>query len=187
MRLRFSIRPLSLAALLLASTVSHAAETCEAQLQARLATDLALPFQAFDQTDGQGFRALSEAGCHKEAGDLIERYIAANGLVHPVLPWHLAQSRAQDGQYAEAIAAARQTLKPSEDFAANPMRWNDYALASIAFWQRDKAALIAHRDKVAEGAADFMPNQLNLRLLDNLIANFDLSYKDALAKLKKKA
>ena len=45
---------------------------CAGALDAALKTDLALSYEDFDQTPGQGFRRLARMGCSKEAADLIE-------------------------------------------------------------------------------------------------------------------
>ena len=74
--------------------------------------------------------------------------------------------------------------RASEDFDRNPIRWNDYVQATIAFWQHDRDALRQHRAIVAAGAADFLPNQINLEMLDSLTANFDLGYADAMARVR---
>ena len=93
--------------------------------------------------------------------------------------WHIAQIRAISGDTAEAIKYANSVLVVHEDFTKNPLRWNDYVLATIAFLRRDRRVLIAHRDEVARGKADYAGNALNLKLLDSLSTNFDASYKFA--------
>jgi hypothetical protein len=151
-------------------------KTCEALYQVRLETDLKLGYEAFDQTEGQGFRALAAVGCNREGADLIEAYMKAHQSKQPSLLWHVAQLRASAGQTKEAIVAARGSLNPKEDLAKDPFRWNDYVLATIAFLERDRAALLRHRDKVAEGRDAYMGNALNLKLLDALVKYFDSSY-----------
>jgi hypothetical protein len=151
-------------------------KTCEALYQARLKTDLSLSYEAFDQTEGQGFRALAAVGCNKEGADLIEAYMKANQSKQSSLLWHVAQLRASAGQTVEAIAAAKGSLDPKEDLAKDPFRWNDYVLATIAFLERDRAALQRHRDRVAAGRDAYMGNALNLKLLDALVKYFDTSY-----------
>lgn len=159
------------------------APTCEALLQAHLKTDLSLPYETFDQTEGQGFRVLAAEGCNKEGADLIEAYLRGRPSAESSLRWHVAQLRASAGQAAEAIVAARSVLNPREDLAKDPFRWNDYVLATIAFLERDKAALQRHRDKVAEGRDAHMGNAMNLKLLDALIKYFDTSYAYATSRI----
>jgi hypothetical protein len=155
------------------------AANCSAEYERMLAASLAMTYDEFDQTPGKGFRELAERGCAKEAADLIEAYIAANEAKQASLTWHIAQLRAEQGDYATAIAKARQTLREHEDFSDNPLRWNDYVLATIAFLEHDAEGLEAHRDKVADGASAYWGNELNLKLLDNLIRHFDRPYAEA--------
>lgn len=149
---------------------------CAAMYQAHLKTDLKFGYEAFDQTEGQGFRALDQIGCSRQAADLIEAYVKARGSKESSLVWHVAQLRASAGQTAQAIAAAKASINPKEDLAKSPFRWNDYVLATVAFLERDKAALQRHRDRVAEGREADMGNAMNLKLLDALVKHFDTSY-----------
>ncbi len=152
------------------------ARRCAAMYQAHLKTDLTLGYEAFDQTEGQGFRVLDEVGCSRQAADLIEAYLKTHSSKEPSLVWHVAQLRASAGQTAEAIVAAKTSIDPKEDLAKSPFRWNDYVLATIAFLERDKVALQHHRDRVAEGREADMGNAMNLKLLDALVKHFDASY-----------
>ncbi len=164
-------------AVLLFTTVSNAEQmSCSTLYQEHVKSDLNLDYQTFDQTQGSGFRVLAQAGCHKEAADLIEAYIAANHATENSLRWHVAQLRATDGDSEAAISAARSVLKDTEDFSEQPLRWNDYVLATIAFLERDKEALIQHRNAVALGVDEYFGNELNLKLLDALIRHFDKDY-----------
>lgn len=163
----------------LPAAAGDAPEDCAARLHAGMEADLALSWQAFDQTPGQGFRRLAEAGCPREAGDLIEAWIARNGPTHRSLHWHLAQMRGEAGQMPEAIAAARASLRADEPEDA-PFRWNDYVLAVIAVFERDRAAFDRHRDRVAAFAHAHAGNAMNLRFLDRLGARFDAGYAGAL-------
>ena len=165
-------------------SIPLAAQTCEQAYQDQLATDLALDYTAFDQTAGQGFRKLAGLGCKQQAADLIEAYIEANNATQSSLRWHIAQLRASHGANDEAIRYARTVLNEEEDLEARPLRWNDYVLATIAFLEKDKAALQYHRDQVAAGADDHFGNQLNLKLLDALIKHFDHSYAYATARIE---
>jgi hypothetical protein len=159
---------------------AHAID-CAEEYRKHLATDLELSYEEFDQTLGKGMRPLANAGCAKETADLILAYIEKNSAKQNSLVWHVAQQRALQGDYADATKYANLSLMEKEDFSTEPLRWNDYVLATVAFMQKDKDKLRYHRDKVAEGKAEFFGNALNLKLLDKLLANFDLSYKDAAA------
>lgn len=156
-----------------------AARDCSQLYAAHLATDLKLGYEQFDQTEGRGFRALAARGCDKEAADLIEAYVAANGAAERSLRWHVAQLRATQGDLAAAIHHARSVLSEGEDFAKAPLRWNDYVLATIAFLERDRAALQHHRDRVAAGREAHVGNALNLKLLDALLRHFERDYRYA--------
>ena len=175
------MRPSRLAAALLAAAFPfavHAAE-CDALLATHLASDLALPFDAFDQDDHQGWRVLADAGCEAQAATLIAAYAARQAHPHPVLAWHRAQMLARSGQTSDAIAAARGTLHPAGADDASGFDWNDYANATIAFLQGDKAALQANRDRLAEAAATSEMNRPNLRSADRLLRCFGQAYKIA--------
>ncbi len=164
---------------LLTSPLALAAVDCDSAYQDRLKSDLKLSYQAFDQTMKGGFRALDELGCTKAAGDLIEAYIQANNANQSSLRWHIAQLRAKEGRAEEAVKYAKTVLSKSEDFSKDPLRWNDYVLATIAFLERDKEKLVLHRNKVAEGKEAYFGNALNLKLLDALIKHFDKNYEYA--------
>lgn len=166
--------------LLMASLTAlpSAAADCPALLTEHRATDFKLSYQEFDQTMNSGFRVLAAAGCDKQAADLIEEYIRVTGATQNSLRWHVAQLRATQGDYAEAIKFARTCLNEKEDFSAHPLRWNDYVLATIAFLQHDRPALQQYRDRIAQGK-DYKGNAINLRLVDSLLRNFDQDYKYA--------
>ena len=177
------MRPSRLAAALLAAALpvaTHAAD-CDPQLKKHLASDLALAFEAFDQDDHQGWRPLADAGCKAQAATLIAAYAATQAHPHPVLAWHRAQMLAEAGQTSEAIAAARATLRPAGSDDASGFDWNDYANATIAFLQGDRAALQANRDRLAEAVAKSEMNLPNLRSADRLLRCFGQAYKIAYA------
>ncbi|MBW8758400.1 MAG: hypothetical protein JF586_12380 [Burkholderiales bacterium] len=157
---------------------AHAAD-CDALLRQHLASDLALPFDAFDQDDHQGWRPVSDAGCDAEAAMLIESYTARQAHPHPVLAWHRAQMLARAGKTVDAIDAARATLRSGDD--GSGFDWNDYANATIAFLQGDKPALQATHDRLAAAATKNESNQPNLRSTDRLLRCFGQPYKIAYA------
>lgn len=163
---------------LLLADVSPAVD-CDALLARHREAALALSYELFDQTENSGMRVLAQAGCDAQAADLIEAYISRHGSSEASLTWHVAQLRASAGDYASAIRHARKVLRENEDYAVNPLRWNDYVLATIAFLERNRTALIRHRDRVAESTRvpeAYFGNQLNLKLLDALIRHFDRDY-----------
>lgn len=160
------------------------ANDCEQAYQAHLRSDLSLSYEAFDQTPGQGFRKLAQAGCEKQAADLIEAYIRANRPEQSSLRWHIAQLRASHGDYESAIEYANQTLRKKEDFDQNPLRWNDYVLATVGFLERNKDKLEYHRDRVAAASDQHPGNAINVKLLDSLIQYFDYNYKYATSRIE---
>ena len=160
------------------SFAAHAAD-CPALLKQHLDTDPALAFDAFDQDDHQGWRALGDAGCESEAATLIAAYAAKQPHPHPVLAWHRAQMLARAGRTAEAIEAARGTLRPPHSEDASGFDWNDYANATIAFLQGDEASLRKQRDLLAAAAEKSAFNQPNLRSADRLLRCFGQPYKVA--------
>ncbi len=153
-----------------------AAVDCTKEYQQHLKTDLDLSYIEFDQTMSSGMRILSSAGCHKETADLIEAYILKNEATENSLRWHVAQQRAMADEYSLAIHSAKKALVETEDFSKQPLRWNDYVLATIAFMEGDKDTLIFHRNNVAKSKGDYFGNELNLKLLDGLIKHFGKSY-----------
>lgn len=170
--------------LILASFSAFGAENCGQLYVEQLKSDLDLSYEKFDQTDGEGFRVLAAKGCEKEAADLIIEYIRATGASENSLRWHIAQLRASHGDAAEAVKYAKTVLNDKEDFDKNPLRWNDYVLATIAFLEQDKKKLIHHRDKVAKAKQAHFGNELNLKLLDSLVRHFNKSYKYATAHIE---
>jgi hypothetical protein len=171
-------------ATLSAATCASATASCDKLYAEHLNTDLHLSYTEFDQTEAKGFRALAELGCSKQAADLIEQYVVTTGAKQSSLLWHVAQMRAEQADYPEAIRYARKVIADSENFEKNALRWNDYVLAIIAFLEHDKAGLIAHREQIAAAKAMHFGNQLNLKLVDSLLRNFDRDYKYAVSQLE---
>ncbi|MBV1775505.1 hypothetical protein KSF73_07220 [Burkholderiaceae bacterium DAT-1] len=166
-------------------TPAWAETDCKAAYEAHLKTDLVLDYQAFDQTQHQGFRALGDLACHAEAADLIEAYIAHTQAKQSSLKWHIAQLRAHSGDYAAALRYAEQSIDPEESLEKDRLRWNDYVLATMAFLKHDKASLLAHRAKVEADIERHRGNGMNLRLLDAFVKYFDSSYAEAMQHIEK--
>jgi hypothetical protein len=146
---------------------------CRSRLERQLPLLPSQSYEQFDQTEGAGFRLLAEAGCFVEAAQLIDSYADYHRQRVELLRWHAAQMLAKAGLYEAAIDRAQQALLKKDRAGFG---WNDYVRGTIAFLQRDKAALIRHRDLVAEAAAGVPANQPNLRILDRLLVNFDQPY-----------
>jgi len=146
--------------------------------QQHLQTDLSLSYKEFDQTMGQGFRSMLKDGlnCHKEVAQLIEKYIEVNNATESSLRWHVAQSWAHAGDYDKAINWSKTVLLEKEDFTERALRWNDFVLANIAFFEKDKQKLIQQRNNVAAAKEEHFGNQLNSKFLDSLIKHFGKPY-----------
>lgn len=179
-----SFRQTLLLGILLSISSFAFAYDCAEEYKKHLDTDLSLSYEEFDQTLGKGMRPLANAGCAKETADLILAYIEKNKDTRRSLVWHVAQQRALQGAYEDAIKYAKKSLIEQEDFSTQPLRWNDFVLATIAFMEKDRDKLAYHRDQVALAKDIYFGNQLNLKLLDKLLNNIDLSYKDASAAKK---
>ncbi len=177
MHLTLFVTALSTLAVLPFASSAADASPCSALLAQHMGTDLTLTFDQFDQDDHQGWRPLSDAGCEAEAATLIASY--AEKHPHPVLAWHRAQMLAKAGRTADAIEAARLTLRPPHSDEGSGFDWNDYANATIAFLQGDRTSLQSNRDRLAGAAAKAEINQPNLRSVDRLLRCFDQPYKIA--------
>jgi len=141
-----------------------------------------LSWHQFDQTQGQFWRALMDAGRYAEAADLIERYLA----LHPELAigveainganlhFHAAQCRAFAGDNEAALKHI--AIAKHKQPTPGGLLWNDYLDGTAAFLRRDKAALQAARDKLAAGHEI---NKDNTAALDRLLANFGKLYREA--------
>ena len=68
----------------------------------------------------------------------------------------------------------------NKDFSQRELRWNDFVLANIAFFEKDKEQLIKHRDVIAGAKEKHYGNQLNLKYLNSLITHFDKPFKYAM-------
>jgi hypothetical protein len=140
---------------------------------------LSLSYRQFDQTPHSGWRALAEDGKHfREAAALIDAYLATHSELDRFqrsnLHWHAAQVLAIAGDTAAAlkhIPSARLDPEPP----ASPICWNDYVAATEAFLQRDRAKLVAARERIARKK----PDDANLPIVASLIAHFDEPYSKA--------
>jgi hypothetical protein len=182
-RLSCSDRSLmSLALLLLSSSLlgaSAATADCDQLLGDTQAAALALDYQAFDQTPGQGFRVLAEARCPRQGADLIERYIEHTGASQHSLRWHIAQLRGEAGQTDAARAAAMASLRVDEGIDA-PFRWNAHVRAYVGFLDGDRAAFDAALAELDDHAAAHQGNVMNAGFWHRLAPHFELGYSGAL-------
>lgn len=157
------------------------------------AAALALPPARFDQDPKAGWRPLgARPECASAAADLIASYRKARWAT--LTPselhlnyWHEGQLRATVGQSERAVPLLMAGVDPETDIG-----FEDYALGTIAFLNRDLAGLKAARARLAALPAppDFEQTKarakartgadlawpLNLNVLDELIACFDRPY-----------
>lgn len=170
------------ASLLLLSN-SAAAKTCAESFDARIKADLALPFKEFDQEQGTGWRVLADAGCYLEAAELIKRYIVIQREPDKILFWHQAQSLAFGGKNKEAAKIGKaHGLRPASDVNKFGFRWNVFALATIAYWEADKAEFMRQKTLLTSAIANepdvpaITANKGLLEALTNLEQCFDAPY-----------
>lgn len=155
---------------------------------------LSLDYWTFDQDPDRGWRAISMTpGCELAAADLIAEYhrnlrergepvivdheqgthtISPDGVVF-LLFWHEGQIRAFEGQTQRAIDLFRKSIKPESN---NRFGWNEYALASIAFLEKDLDELKTQRALLEPKDYGI---KINLGVVDGLIACFGKSYEEA--------
>lgn len=158
---------------------------------------IALTPEAFDQDMDGGWRPLAEkAECREAAADLLAAYRTAHwgdldaDELH-LNYWHEGQVRASMGQTASAVRLLMAGVNPAADSGG----FENYALGTIAFLQKDRSALQAARDRLAatpqppefaQAAARYRAQYggelawpLNLDILDGFLACFDRTYDEA--------
>src|ERR1044072_8415852 len=109
---------------------------------------LALDQRAVDQDMRGGWRALAQRdGCMEAAADLLRAYRERHGQDALLLYWHEGQLRATLGATEEAIELFKKAYDARDTPSATA--WNLYAVATIAFLQQDKSALLTARDRLA--------------------------------------
>lgn len=140
---------------------------------------LASGYEAFDQTPGEGWRGLvdDDLSCAHPVAELIDEYARANasvltGFNLQILNWHAGQLYG----FADANELARarfvDSFNPAE--AAGDPPWNAYVRATLAFFDRDLDELQRQRAVI-----EASPTQMNLNVVDRLIAGFGRSYAEA--------
>ena len=178
--------------LALLAALAAAPDTCAVDRTAMFA----LPAEAFDQDMSGGWRPLARrAACRTAAADLIRDYRETNRAklkssdLH-LSYWHEGQLRAMAGEERTAVPLLLAGVASPDinDFT-------DYALGSVAFLLRDRAALESARARLAKlpRPADWASTQAafkakfsfepswppNLDALDGLLACFDRPYAEA--------
>lgn len=151
---------------------------CDARYAELAATVAELDYQSFDQTPGSGFRILAEAGCPRQAADLIEHYVARTGASEASLTWHVAQLRGEAGQTEAAISAALASLRQNEPKDAE-FRWNAHVHAYLAFLQQDRAAFDQALAELLAHVSKHQGNAVNAGLWRRLEPHFEQGYVEA--------
>ena len=132
---------------------------------------LALEYQAFDQTPGQGWRERTAGDkCSLEAADLIRDYRTTKNFPHPMLYWHEGQLRALGGAADDAIPL----MELSRQLASGITGWNEYVDATVAFLRKDREAYAKARVALAA-----VPQAPFLGVVDRLGQCFDKPYVQA--------
>jgi hypothetical protein len=149
---------------------------CNSLFIAQQQNALKLTLREFDQDPKGGWRVLENEKCFSEAAKLILFYIDGTKSQHSQLWFHAGQLLASAGEYPAAVREFKKSLMPA-DANSGLMVWNDYVLGTIAFLQRDRQALMRRRDALA---ARKIANDLNLKVLNQLLERFEKSYDDAL-------
>lgn len=150
---------------------------CATPEDSHRAAVLSLPYSEFDQAYGDGWRSVFERGEGLAAVALIKDYLKRHTELtfgqRRFLHLHAAQVLALEGKNNRAVkhldaAASRQ--KSSELWPD----WDDFIAATKAFLMRDRASLLAARQRLAAA------NAPRLKLADRLIEKFGSSYADAI-------
>jgi hypothetical protein len=149
---------------------------------------LALEMTQFDQNLEGGWRTLAnQEGCLPVAADLIRDYHAARPEKSYLLYWHEGQVRALSGDYASAT----QLFEMSYNVPNDPLGWNLYVDATIAFMKQDRTALVkaylalanlplppnVQLDQNGNSIADSWPP--NMDVIEKLMACFGQTYRVA--------
>lgn len=196
---------IALIALSAAGAHAQPPQRSDAECGVDLGRFMNMTFAQFDQDLDHGWREIADKpGCERAGADLIALY-RDEQLAQQMagLDWHEAQVRAGAGETTRAIELFRRNLEfrkkramADQGSAADVL----YAEATIAFLERDRAALIAKRaqlaalpkpdwfDEAAEkfrraypGSKALMVWPSNLDTVDGFIACFDRPYAEAYA------
>lgn len=152
---------------------------------------LALPFKQFDQQQGNGWRPLYARKCYTEAALLLKEYVRR----HPrtaqeqyMLSFHTGQLFALAGEHLEAITWME---KGYSNGKFDPINWNAFVDANVAFLKHDYKALLKQRTVINQeppmvdrpGVPKWaVGKKMNLDVVDGFIACFkepyDVAYSD---------
>ncbi|MFT7776582.1 hypothetical protein [Roseateles sp.] len=160
------------------SVSAGAAETadCGAKYKEVAPDAIKLPYREFDQSEA-GWRKLGN--CFAEASVLLGRYVRKQESELRGVRWHLAQTLAMSGDNERAAEEALKSLNPDEARQHPSFSWNTYALATVAFLRKDRAAFDAQYEAHRAATAKHPENQINLDVLTGLARCFDKPYEEA--------
>lgn len=134
--------------------------------------------QAVFDSDTCCWRKLASRGHYLEAAALIDTFLASG---HPQnrqsLRWHAGQMYAMAGQDTKALKRLHSTYSVLQKWlgGSDGKAWYRFAKGTCAFLRRDRRAL----DRQIRSWKSSLPPDGNLRELERLQANWELSYKDA--------
>jgi len=181
---KFAIASLVLFLVAVFAAPAQAHDDCTVSSAKREAS-LALSFKQFDQQQGSGWRPLYASKCYMEAALLLKEYVKR----HPhtaqeqyMLPFHTGQLLALAGEHAEAIGWMEKGYS-SDKF--DPINWNAFVDANVAFLKHDFQALLKQRALINQeppmadrpGVPKWaVGKKMNLDVVDGFIACFEKPY-----------
>lgn len=164
----------------LVSGASFASASCGLEAE-KFEALMALDFDAFDQKPA-GWRSLDDGSdaCQLTIAILIDSYHLSHQAT--MLPWQDRLSYWHAGQYYAflglrdlAVQRFSKSFDPGE--TADPgFHWNAYARATIAFMNRDRAALEKARDEFTK----VNPLEMNnFKIVERFLRCFQATYYEA--------
>jgi hypothetical protein len=137
-------------------------------------------FWTFDQSQ-VGHRLFDSEYCNILSAQLIDSYLLSNlenlsESYNRILHWHAGQNYAFEDIVDVALVRFRSSYNPDEPVDTD-FHWNAYVAATIAFLQKDRAALAQARSEFGESPSS--NDMINLRIIDRFIRCFDSNYSDA--------
>jgi hypothetical protein len=128
---------------------------------------LAQPWKQFDQTPGSGWRVYADRKEHRAAAELIEAYLARRGDLTPaqraVSHFHAAAEFARENLYEKALRHLEVAQVPTGTRGV-PEDWNELVIATRAFLQGDREALLASKQRVEAMRSPAFPKSAALYL-----------------------
>ncbi|WP_417491645.1 hypothetical protein [Maricaulis sp.] len=172
-----------LTGLLLALVQTQAVPACGVDDDAR-AGFLAMSYEQFDQTMGEGWRSLEEnAECQAIAGNLIADYLLYSHAPLEaynvrVLRFHAGQMFAFAGETDRALAFFQASYGAPYG-EGDRLNWNSYVDATIAFLQQDRETLEAAHARLLQQTPFENGMIPNLNVADGFLACYGEGYPKA--------